>query len=82
MAYTNQQTIIPCLKPFRPRSVRNESAEKTLTRVEVRLEQIQFELNNWITVPTDYGVLVTHRLEDKKQLMLRMKALLLEELRG
>ena len=72
--------IVIGLKPFRPRSIRNESAEKTLARAEVRLKQIQFELDNWITVPTTYGILTTHRLEDEKELMLKVKVLLLEEI--
>lgn len=74
-------TITARLKPFRPRKW-GESASDCLTRVEKRLQQIQFELNNWITVPTQYGILTTHKLEDEKQLMLKVKALLLGELEG
>ena len=73
-------TIVPSLKPFRPRSVRNESAEKTLIRVEKRLNQVQVEISNWITVPTKYGILITHNLEAEKVLMLKVKNLLVEEI--
>lgn len=76
-----QTTIVPHLKPFRPRKW-GESASDCLARAEKRLQQIQFELNNWITVPTNYGIQITHRLEDEKQLMLKVKALLLEEIGG
>jgi len=75
-------TLIRLLKPFRPRSVRNESAEETLARVQKRLQQIQHELDNWITMPTTYGITRTHKLEDEKQLFLRVKALLNEEIEG
>ena len=71
--------IVPYLKPFRRRKW-GESASACLDRVDKRLKQIQFELNNWITVPTTYGVVITHRLEDEKELMLKVKALLLEEI--
>ena len=76
-----QTTIVPHLKPFRPRKW-GESAEDCLARVEKRLQQIQFELDNWITVPTTYGIQITHKLEVDKQLFLKVKALLLEEIRG
>ena len=74
-------TIVPHLKPFRGRS-RGESASDCLVRVEKRLQQIQFELEHWITMPTTYGILITHQLEDQKELMLKVKALLLEERNG
>ena len=74
-------TVVPRLKPFRPRKW-GESASDCLARVEKRLQQIQFELNNWITVPTTYGIQITHKLEDDKLLMLKVKALLLGEIRG
>ncbi len=72
-------TIVPHLKAFRPRKW-GESAVDCLARVEKNLQQIQFELNNWITVPTTYGIQITQKLEDEKQLMLKVKALLLEEM--
>ena len=71
-------TIVSHLKAFRPRKW-GESAVDCLARVEKNLQQVQFELNNWITVPTNYGVMITHNLEDRKQLMLKVKALLLGE---
>ena len=72
-------TLVPRLKAFRPRKW-GESAEQCLARVETRLRQIQFELGNWITVPTIYGIITTHKLEDDKQLMLKVRGLLLEEI--
>ena len=81
MARRETTTVVARLKPFRPRKW-GESAKECLSRVERRLEQIQFELSNWITVPTQYGIVLTHKLEDEEQLMLRVKAILLEEING
>ena len=67
------------LKPFRQRKW-GESASDCLIRVEKRLAQIQFLLNNWITVPTNNGIMITHKYENEKQLFLKVKALLLEEI--
>jgi len=66
-------------KPFRPRR-QNESAAKMLPRVEKRLELIQVELDNWITMPTNYGVEVTHILEEEKRIFSAVKDLLLKEI--
>ena len=75
-----KQTIaLMHLKLFRPRRL-GESAEDYLARVEKRLQKIQFELENWITVPTTYGIQITHELEDDQQLFLKVKALLLKEM--
>lgn len=73
--------VVPGLRLFRPRK-QNETAEQMLVRVAHRLQAIQIELDNWITMPTRYGILVSHKLEDEKQLMLKVKALLLEEIKN
>lgn len=72
-------SVVPRLKPFRGRKW-GETTEQMLVRTEKRLQQVQFELSNWITVPTNYGIGITHSLEDEKDLMLKIKALLLEEI--
>ena len=66
-------------KPFRPRR-QNESAAKMLPRVEKRLKQIQVEISNWITMPANYGIEMTHRLEEEKQIFPAVKDLLLKEI--
>ena len=71
--------IIRPLRLFRPWKW-GESAEEYLARIEKRLNQIQFELDNWITVPTTYGIIMTHNLEDEKQIFLEVKAHLLKEI--
>lgn len=58
----------------------SKSAEQVLVRVDERLRQVQFELSNWITMPTAYGIIRTHRLEDEKCLMLEIRALPLTEI--
>jgi len=75
------QTVVPQLRLFRPRKW-GEKDEDFLKRVDKRLQQIQFELDNWITVPTTYGILITHKLEDEKQLFLKVKDLVLALLRN
>ena len=57
----------------------NESKEVYLARVNKRLGEVQNELNVWITNPTREGVLITHRLEDEKQLILKIIALVMPE---
>jgi len=75
-----QQAIIRLhLKPFMPRKW-GQSAQDYLVYVEKRLQQIQLQLDNWITMPTTLGKLTTHQLEDEKQLALKVKALLQKEI--
>ena len=38
------------------------------------------ELDNWITMPTNYGVEVTHILEEEKRIFSAVKDLLLKEI--
>jgi len=52
-----------------------DSKEKYLARVKKRLGQVQSELDIWITNPTREGILITHRLEDEKQLILKIMEL-------
>lgn len=56
-----------------------ETPHEALARLDKRLQQVQFELDNWITVPTVFGIRVAQKLEDNKQLLLAIKAELLKE---
>ena len=63
---------IPIMRLGKLRRKDWESKEKYLTRVNKRLAQVQSEIGVWITNPTKEGILTTHRLEDEKQLILKI----------
>lgn len=68
-------TTIPISRLGRLRRKDWDSKEKYLARVKKRLGQVQSELDIWITNPTREGILITHRLEDEKQLILKIMEL-------
>ena len=62
------------------RRKRDETPFEALERLDKKLARLQFELSNWITVPTVYGIRVTHKLEDNKKLLLAIRKELLAEI--
>ena len=68
-------TTIPISRLGRLRRKDWDSKEKYLARVKKRLGQVQSELDIWICNPTKEGVLTAHRLEDEKQLILKIMEL-------
>lgn len=57
-----------------------ENPYEALARLDKKLQRLQFELSNWITVPTIFGISVTHKLEDNKKLLLAIRDELLKEI--
>ena len=56
-----------------------DTKEAYLARVAKRLKQVQHDLDIWICNPTKEGILTTHRLEDEKNLILNILALVENE---
>ena len=56
-----------------------ENPSVALIRLDKILQQVQFDLSNWITVPTIFGIQITHKLEKNKQHLLLIKEILLRE---
>lgn len=70
---------IPTMRLAKLRRKDWDTREKYLARLNRRLRQVQYELDIWICNPTKEGVLTTHRLEEEKQLILKILKLVEEE---
>ena len=79
MNWKDTTNSIPVAKLGKLRRKQRESKEEYLARVKKRQRQVQFELATWITNPTKEGILITHSLEEEKELILKIIKLVEQE---
>ena len=79
MSEFKKGTTISLARLGKLRRKQRESKEEYLARVKKRQQQVQFELATWITNPTKEGILITHSLEEEKELILKIIKLVEQE---
>lgn len=59
---------------------RDENPYEAIERVDKKLEQVQFNIGEWICSPTRFAISQTHKFEGNKQFLLEIRRLLLSEI--
>lgn len=59
---------------------RDENPHEAIERLDKKLEQVQFNIREWICSPTRFAITQTHKFEENKQFLLEIRRLLLSEI--
>jgi len=59
---------------------RDENPYEAIERLDKKLEQVQFNIREWICSPTRFAISQTHKFEENKQFLLKIRELLLLEI--